>query len=244
MSAHLDPGSLAIHPMGPHSLLVELPDLDAVAAFRAECERRRAAGELRAREIVPAARTVLIEGLGGSGSGNGSGNGNGNGNGSGSGNGSGRGSEAIGGIDVAAVAAAIRTWRVPVTGTVEGVLVEIPVRFDGADLEAVAIHWGVDAGEAVALLVRAEFRVAFSGFAPGFAYMSGLPRPVPRRESPRTAVPAGSVALAGEYAGVYPRTSPGGWQLVGTTNAAMFDHRRDPAALLSPGDRVRFVEVR
>lgn len=91
--------------------------------------------------------------------------------------------------------------------------------------------------------VGTEFTVAFCGFAPGFGYLTGLPSryDVPRRATPRTAVPAGSVALAGPYTGVYPRSSPGGWQLIGTTDAVLWDHTRVPAALLAPGTRVRFV---
>ncbi len=91
----------------------------------------------------------------------------------------------------------------------------------------------------------AEFRVAFCGFAPGFGYLTGLPAryDVARRATPRTSVPAGSVALAGPYTGVYPRASPGGWQLIGTTDRVLWDHARVPAALLAPGARVRFVAV-
>ena len=87
--------------------------------------------------------------------------------------------------------------------------------------------------------------VAFSGFAPGFGYLTGLPDDlqVPRRATPRTRVPAGSVGLAGPFAGAYPRSSPGGWQLVGRTDALLFDVDRDPPALLSPGVRVRFRRV-
>lgn len=89
------------------------------------------------------------------------------------------------------------------------------------------------------------FRVAFCGFAPGFGYLTGLPERyhLPRRATPRTAVPAGSLALAGEYAGVYPRSSPGGWQLIGSTDAVLWDPEREPAALFAPGVRVRFEEV-
>lgn len=106
-------------------------------------------------------------------------------------------------------------------------------------------HWGVAEGEVARIHAGTEFRVAFCGFAPGFGYLTGLPAryDVPRRDTPRTAVPAGSVALAGPYTGVYPRSSPGGWQLIGSTDAVLWDHARVPAALLSPGTRVRFVPV-
>ena len=89
-----------------------------------------------------------------------------------------------------------------------------------------------------------EWRVAFGGFAPGFGYLvTDHDRlHVPRRDSARTAVPAGAVGLAGEYTGVYPRESPGGWQLIGTTDAPMWDLDREPPALLRPGARVRFVD--
>jgi KipI family sensor histidine kinase inhibitor len=87
--------------------------------------------------------------------------------------------------------------------------------------------------------------VAFGGFAPGFAYLTGGDSRlrVPRRSEPRTTVPAGSVALAGEYSAVYPRSSPGGWQLIGRTDAAIWDLEHDPPALLRPGTWVRFVEL-
>jgi KipI family sensor histidine kinase inhibitor len=90
-----------------------------------------------------------------------------------------------------------------------------------------------------------EWTVAFCGFAPGFGYLTSnsWSWDVPRRSSPRTKVPPGSVALAGVFSGVYPRESPGGWQLVGRTDLAVFDLSRDPAALLRPGNRVRFVDV-
>ena len=122
-------------------------------------------------------------------------------------------------------------------------VVEIPVRYDGPDLADVAAHWGVDEAEVARVHAGAEYRVAFCGFAPGFGYLTGLPREVPRRATPRTSVPAGSVALAGPYTGVYPRASPGGWQLIGTTDAVLWDHTRVPAALLAPGTRVRFTPV-
>ncbi|MYS19531.1 MULTISPECIES: 5-oxoprolinase subunit B family protein [unclassified Streptomyces] len=135
-------------------------------------------------------------------------------------------------------------WDVPPVEAGRGEALELPVRFDGPDLAEVAERWGVGPREAVGLVVRTAFRVAFCGFAPGFGYLTGLPAhlQLPRRASPRTAVPAGSVALAGPYAGVYPRSSPGGWQLIGTTGARLWDPDRDPAALLAPGTEVRFTE--
>lgn len=125
------------------------------------------------------------------------------------------------------------------------VLVEIPVHYDGEDLVEVADMLGMTAEEVVKLHTESEFLVAFTGFAPGFAYLAGGdPRlAVPRRKSPRTHVPAGSVGLAGEFSGVYPKASPGGWQLIGTTPLAMFDIDRAPAALLQPGYRVRFRDL-
>jgi KipI family sensor histidine kinase inhibitor len=127
-----------------------------------------------------------------------------------------------------------------------GELVEVPVVYDGVDLGDAADLLGWDASELVRRHTGAEWSVAFCGFAPGFGYLVSpdWPVEVPRRSSPRTAVPAGSIALAGAFSGVYPRESPGGWQLVGRTSLVVFDLSRDPAALLRPGVRVRFVEQR
>lgn len=123
--------------------------------------------------------------------------------------------------------------------------VDLPVVFDGADLGAVAEMTGRTVAAVVATLTAVEFTVAFGGFAPGFGYLTGLPEELhlPRRDTPRTRVPAGSVALAGPFAGVYPQASPGGWQLVGRTDAVLFDVDRDPPALLAPGTAVRFRDV-
>jgi KipI family sensor histidine kinase inhibitor len=109
----------------------------------------------------------------------------------------------------------------------------------------VAALWNVSEASAVERHRQTEFRVAFCGFAPGFAYMTGLPLElaVPRLDTPRTRVPPGSVALADTYCGIYPRPSPGGWLLIGRTDAVLFDPDRDPPALLTPGTRVRFVAV-
>ncbi|RKT51541.1 5-oxoprolinase subunit PxpB [Saccharothrix australiensis] len=123
--------------------------------------------------------------------------------------------------------------------------VVIPVVYDGPDLELVAATAGVTADEVVRLHAAATYSVAFCGFAPGFAYLVGLPPPLrqPRLDSPRTKVPAGAVGVAGEYTAAYPRSTPGGWRLIGRTDAPLFDPTGDVPALLAPGDRVRFEAV-
>lgn len=201
--------SLRVLSVGDDALLVEVASGAQAEALHAELLRRRAAGLLAAREIVPAARTVLLDGL----------------------------------TDPGRLAAELAVADVPPAPPREQDVVEIPTRYDGPDLTEVAAHWGVSEQEVARIHAAAEFRVAFCGFAPGFGYLTGLPAryDVPRRATPRTAVPAGSVALAGPYTGVYPRSSPGGWQLIGTTEAVLWDHARVPAALLAPGTRVRFV---
>jgi KipI family sensor histidine kinase inhibitor len=122
-------------------------------------------------------------------------------------------------------------------------LVELPTRYDGPDLADVAGLTGLAANDVVRRHAGAEWTVAFCGFAPGFGYLTGGdPRlRVPRRPTPRTAVPAGSVGLADGFTGAYPRRMPGGWQLIGSTDAVLWDLDRDPPALLPPGTRVRFV---
>ncbi|MEU9229605.1 allophanate hydrolase subunit 1 [Streptomyces massasporeus] len=200
---------MKVLPVGEDALLVEVSSGDEAQALHAELLRRRAEGSLSAREIVPAARTVLLDGL----------------------------------DAPARLAAELTAADLPPVPPRARAVVEIPVRYDGPDLADVAAHWGVPEREVARIHGDTEFRVAFCGFAPGFGYLTGLPPryDVPRRATPRTAVPAGSVALAGPYTGVYPRSSPGGWQLIGTTDAVLWDHARVPAALLSPGTRVRFV---
>jgi len=124
--------------------------------------------------------------------------------------------------------------------------VTLDVRYDGEDLALIASDAGVSPDAVVALHTEAVYTVAFTGFAPGFGYLTGLPSQLrqPRLESPRTRVPAGSVGLAGEFTGVYPRESPGGWRLLGHTSATLFDPHADPPALFAPGDRVRFRAIR
>lgn len=133
----------------------------------------------------------------------------------------------------------------PGTGTPR----KIPVRFggeDGPDLDIVAEAVGLSASDAIARFCAPDYQVAMLGFAPGFPYLLGLDPALamPRLETPRTRVPAGSVAIGGAQAGIYPRESPGGWRLLGRTPLGLFDHEREPAALLAPGGLVRFVPAR
>lgn len=197
---------MRVRAVGADALLLEVDD---PAAWFAELSRRREAGELAAVEIVPGARTVLLDGL----------------------------------ADPGGVAEAIRAWSAPPSTESTGPVVEIPICFDGPDLAEVAQRWGVATEEVSHRLSKIPFHVAFCGFAPGFAYLAGLPEElaVPRLATPRSRVPAGSVGLADTYAGIYPTASPGGWQLVGRTDVTLFDPTRTPPALLTPGTRVRFV---
>jgi KipI family sensor histidine kinase inhibitor len=133
-------------------------------------------------------------------------------------------------------------WR-PGTESPAGELVEIPVAYDGEDLAFVAERWGTDVDGVVARHTETEFVSAFCGFSPGFAYLAGLPDDlaVPRLDTPRTKVPAGAVGLAGAWCAAYPTASPGGWRLIGRTDAPLWDADHDQPALLPPGTRVRFV---
>jgi KipI family sensor histidine kinase inhibitor len=144
---------------------------------------------------------------------------------------------------LSAVEAAVRELEPGHHAQVEGELVELPVVYDGEDLDEVASVLGCDVAEVVRRHTEQPWTVAFCGFAPGFGYLTSDSGDwdLPRRSSPRTKVPAGAVALAGQFCGVYPRESPGGWQLIGRTDVPVFDLSRDPAALLRPGNRVRFV---
>jgi KipI family sensor histidine kinase inhibitor len=200
--------------VGREAIMVDLGTRDrAAAAYRAILALvERTAPRDVPRDVVPAATTVLVDGV-----------------------------------------ADVDGWRRIVAGALvglEGVEPDEPERdlrvvavdYDGEDLQDVAAAWGCSVDEVVVRHTATTFAVAFCGFAPGFAYCTSEPPlpEVPRRATPRTRVPAGSVAMAGEFCGVYPREMPGGWQLIGTTTASMFDVRRDPPALLAPGDQVRF----
>ncbi|MGW6934245.1 5-oxoprolinase subunit PxpB [Lentzea sp. NPDC054927] len=121
--------------------------------------------------------------------------------------------------------------------------ITIPVIYDGPDLDLVAEAARTTADEVVKLHTEATYEVAFCGFAPGFAYLTGLPAQLqqPRLDSPRTKVPQGSVGIAGEFTAAYPRATPGGWRLIGRTEITLFDPKADTPAVLQPGDQVRFV---
>jgi len=127
-------------------------------------------------------------------------------------------------------------------------LVELPVHYggaDGPDLADVAALHGLEPADVIEAHAGVEYDVFFLGFAPGFAYLGTLPDSIatPRLAEPRIRVPAGSVGIAGSQTGVYPFELPGGWRLIGRTDGVLWDIRRDPPALLLPGDRVRFVPV-
>jgi allophanate hydrolase subunit 1 len=191
-------------PYGDRALLVEVDD---PAGLAAALDSAPLSGQ---REVVPAARTVLV-----------------------------RFDRPPAETDGALLR---RMAGAPAPPRPDAPPVELTVVFDGPDLAEVAELTGRSASSLVAALIAVEFTVAFSGFAPGFGYLTGLPEElhVPRRATPRTRVPAGSVGLAGPYAGAYPRPSPGGWQLIGRTDAVLFDVDRAEPALLRPGARVRF----
>jgi KipI family sensor histidine kinase inhibitor len=204
---------------GPRALLVELDDLDGMRALAAEVSRRRSDGWAPSLlDVIPGARTVLLDGL----------------------------------DDIPSAIADLRSWRLDVDALgasapvdVGETTAQIACRYDGPDLAGVAAGWGVTEAQAIEIHTSTPFVVAFCGFAPGFAYLAGLGsgRAVARRASPRATVPAGSVALAGEFTGIYPRPSPGGWQIIASTDVVLWDAGRDPPALLSPGDHVRFRDV-
>ena len=162
-------------------------------------------------EIVPAARTVLVR------------------------------------LSAGAATAEIGGWLAALepddTPAPAGGTIEIPVRYDGEDLGAVAATVGLGVDEVVARHQAVRYTCAFCGFAPGFAYLRGLDPllVLPRRPTPRTRVAAGSVAIAAAYTAVYPSASPGGWHLIGRTEAPLWDPARDPPALIAPGATVRFV---
>ncbi|MFP5416361.1 MAG: 5-oxoprolinase subunit B family protein [Actinomycetes bacterium] len=208
-------------PCGQAAVLVELADLDAVLtldrAVRPLVGRREAAWAA-VDDVVPAAKTLLVTVCTPS---------------------------TLAGVR-AALTGLLASLDADATGAGgEVTTTTIEVVYDGPDLAEVAGLTGLSEAEVVAAHTGTPWTVGFGGFAPGFAYLvDGDPRlEVPRRSAPRTLVPAGAVALAGTFSAVYPRASPGGWQLLGHTDTPMWDLQRTPPALLVPGHKVRFVEV-
>ncbi len=217
-------GAVAVRllPFGDRALLAELDTLADVLTLHARLAATRPPGAI---DLVPAARTVLVR------------------------------------VDPALLSlSAARTWvgaaaaadadvpgsAVDAAGDAPAPpspVVELPVVYDGHDLAATAEMLGMSAEELVRRHAAAEWTVAFTGFAPGFGYLvsADWPFSVPRLDAPRTRVPAGAVALAGEFTGAYPRETPGGWRLIGSTSARLFDADAAAPALLTPGLQVRFV---
>ncbi len=200
-------------PMGERAVLAEVGSLPEVLALHAALRSSPPDGIV---DVVPAARTVLI-------------------------------AFDPDGMPVSAV----RAWIAEVAGQAsvgdaptDTAEVEVPVAYDGPDLAETAALLGVDVDALVARHRDTEWTVAFTGFAPGFGYLvsDGWPYDVPRLDSPRTRVPAGAVGLAGAFTGAYPRETPGGWRLIATTEAVLFDPDAAQPALLAPGSRVRFRE--
>jgi KipI family sensor histidine kinase inhibitor len=146
-------------------------------------------------------------------------------------------------VDLEAVRRFLDGWTPETSEARDAPTVEVPTTYDGDDLEDVARMWDMTTDEVVSTHAGSDFVVAFCGFSPGFAYCTGLPEGlhVPRLDSPRTRVPAGAVGLAGEFTGIYPTSSPGGWRLIGRTDLTLWDHDADPPARLAPGTRVRFT---
>lgn len=201
---------------GDRSLMIEVDTTDAAIAWTSALTGAELPGIV---DIIPGARTVLLV----------------------------TDSPArLPGLRTAVGSMAPESAGTPASDTAASPLVvEVPVTYDGEDLDEVGRLTGLTTTEVVAAHTGQPWKVAFGGFAPGFAYLIGgdARLEVPRRDEARTRVPAGAVGLAGEFSGIYPRTSPGGWQLLGHTDLSMWDATRDPPALLRPGALVQFREV-
>lgn len=200
-------------PMGERAFLLEVGALGDVLPLHAALAASRPEGVV---DLVPAARTVLVR------------------------------------VDPRRLPlAAARAWALGAAAEAEpggeaaGPLVELDIVYDGADLDDTARLLGIGVEDLTRRHAAAHWRVAFTGFAPGFGYLvsDDWPFDVPRLDSPRTRVPVGAVGLAGAFAGAYPRDTPGGWRLIGTTSARLFDPDAASPALLAPGARVRFRPV-
>lgn len=205
---------MKVLPMGERALLAEVDSLDEVLALHDRLTASRPEGVM---DLVPAARTVLVR------------------------------------IDPRVTSlAATRAWlaraaaaSAPHARSAAAPTVELDAVYDGVDLDETADLLGLTPGELVARHSAAEWTVAFTGFAPGFGYLVSpdWPFDVPRLDSPRTRVPAGAVGLAAGFTGAYPRETPGGWRLIATTDAHLFEPDAAEPALLKPGARVRFRSV-
>ena len=206
---------IRVLPAGDRALLVEVDDLETVLALARQLTTAIPAG---VTDVVPAARTVLVR--------------------------------TVPGGDLTLLATELKTTAERAAGDPrvavdpQGLTVIVPVRYDGPDLADAAAELGLSQAELIRAHTRTLWYGAFSGFAPGFCYLTGdATLTVPRRAESRTSVPAGSVALAGGFSAVYPRQSPGGWQLIGNTDLEIWDVKRDPPALIVAGSTVRFVDV-
>jgi KipI family sensor histidine kinase inhibitor len=211
-------GPIIIHDYGDQALLLEF---DSTAEVLGWADALREAELLGVLDIVPASRTILLK-LAGP-------------------RYQAPTRQRLGKLHV--TAEALSEAATPRDGRAD---IEIEVVYDGADLEEVAQLTGLTTDQVIAAHTGTPWRVGFGGFAPGFVYLVGGDERlnVPRQSEPRTRVPVGSVALAGEFSGVYPRESPGGWQLIGHTDAELWDVDRDPPVLLRPGMWVQFRAVR
>jgi KipI family sensor histidine kinase inhibitor len=207
--------TVAIRPAGDRGALIELADNSAAVRLA-----RALTGRAEFIDVVPGHRTVLVTWAG------------------------------EGPEDLEALVDSVRASGGPAEAGLSNEIpvneipaIEIPVVYDGADLEEVARLVQLSPEEVVERHVAAEYVVGFIGFVPGFAYLIGGDErlEVPRRDRPRVRVLAGSVAIGGPYSGVYPRDTPGGWQLLGHTSVTLFDPERSRPALLAAGDLVRFV---
>jgi KipI family sensor histidine kinase inhibitor len=201
-------------PSGDAAILVECDSLEEVLALHDALAADRRPGVV---ELVPAARTILI-------------------------------AVDPGVMPLESAATWVRRIPAEAGSRAAGAAappITIPVAYQGDDLETTAMLLAVSAEALVARHTAIEWRVAFVGFAPGFGYLvsDDWPFEVPRLDAPRTRVPAGAVALAGGFGGVYPRQSPGGWRIIGRTDAVLWDPDADPPALLVPGRRVRFEAI-
>lgn len=208
----------AIHWLGAQALVLELPPpatLDRQRRIWRLAEQLRADSDFR--EVIPGMNNLTLE--------------------------------LRPGANASALPARLRRLWQRADGAKEAArVVEIPVRYGGRhgpDLEIVARHCGLEPDEVVARHSAVRYTVFFLGFQPGFAYLGGLDPALaaPRRATPRQKVPAGSVAIGGSQTGIYPTASPGGWQIIGRSDAVLFDPARQPPCPLRPGDAVRFIPL-